>query len=327
MRRLQPAGSSREHVARQELGVEASIDGIGRGFGRIDRSAGRPSSLRGARVAAALVAIAVSCGAALARPLDAVVASGVLRVALYSDNRPFSGMGKNGPEGIEVDLARGIAAALGVAAEVRIVEAAETVDGDFRLNLWKGDLAGTPLADLMLHVPSDRQLGIRNEQIVLTAPYYEERLAVALRGTADLQALGDLEEQSIAVAGASPADTALLFADGGRHRAKLRHFRDFDGAARAFLSGEAAALAGAKSAIEAALHAASASPDPVPVSIVDLPSAGLVRARLALGGAVRGDSRDLGYALSDAVGAMARDGRLRAIFSRYGVTYVAPPGE
>ena len=112
-----------------------------------------------------------------------------------------------------------------------------------------------------------------------------------------------------------------------QNRAKLRHFRDFDGAARAFLSGEAAALAGAKSAIEAALHAASASPDPVPVSIVDLPSAGLVRARLALGGAVRGDSRDLGYALSDAVGAMARDGRLRAIFSRYGVTYVAPPGE
>ncbi|MGU3537462.1 substrate-binding periplasmic protein [Methylobacterium sp. A54F] len=253
------------------------------------------------------------------------MASGILRVALYSDNRPFSDTRADALEGIEVDMARAIAAALGVAAEIRIVEAAETVDGDFRLNLWKGDLAGSPLADLMLHVPYDRQLGLRNEQIVLTAPYHEEQLALVVRSGADTHAIDGLEERSIAVAGASAADTILLFAEGGRHRVKLRHFRDFEAAARAFLSGEAAALAGARSAIEAVLH--GVQPSTERMSLVDLQSTGLMQVRLVLCGAVRSDSRDLGYAVGDALTAMRRDGRLAAIFSRYGVSYAAPPGE
>ncbi|MGG3815174.1 amino acid ABC transporter substrate-binding protein, partial [Methylorubrum rhodesianum] len=61
-------------------------------------------------VARALLACLVAAGVitgrpAAARPLDEVTASGVLRVAIYDDNRPFSEAGTAGPRGIDADLA------------------------------------------------------------------------------------------------------------------------------------------------------------------------------------------------------------------------------
>ncbi|WP_336485878.1 substrate-binding periplasmic protein [Methylobacterium nigriterrae] len=273
----------------------------------------------------------VACGLllaapSLARPLDEVVASGFLRVALYGDNLPFSSEEAGRPRGIDVDLARAIAEKLGVKLDLRIVDAGENVDGDFRLNLWKGDLAGSPLADLMLHVPNDRQLAIRNEQIFLTTPYFDQHLAFAYRkGKLEgFSAIRDIEGSEVAVEGASASDLMLLTAEGGRYRQNLRHFRDFGGAAQAYLAGEAPILAGTRAGIEAALHAAGAAPEENPIVEIAVP--GLVKTRWEIGGAVRTDSRDLAYAVGDAVTALIAEGRLRAICEAYGVSFTAPKG-
>ncbi|CAO4180388.1 Transporter substrate-binding domain-containing protein [Methylorubrum populi] len=274
---------------------------------------------------AAFTCLTVAVGPAAARPFDEVVASGVLRIAVYDDNAPFSEAGKPTPRGIDADLAQAIADRLKVKLDLRVVDAGENVDGDFRLNLWRGDLAGTPLADLMLHVPHDRILATRNEQIFLTTPYFEQRLAFAYRRdkVEGFEGVRDLEGHTVAVEGTSASDSLLMNAEGGRYRGNVKHHRSFGEAAKAYLAGEADILAGTRAAIEAVLAAADArEANPV----VELPVPGLVRTRWDLGGAVRSDSRDLAYAVGDALSALSSEGRLKAICATYGVTYTAPQG-
>ena len=279
--------------------------------------------------------LALACGlllafgfqpAAGARPLDQVVADGTLRVAVYGDNAPFSDAVKGQARGIDADLARAIADKLKVKLDLRVVDAGENVDGDLRLNLWKGDLAGSPLADLMLHVPTDRQLALRNDQVFFTAPYFEQEIAFAYR-KGDLEGfdtLDDLGDKTVALEGTSAADLMLLTAQGGRFRGNLKHYKSFEEAAKAYLAGEAPILAGTRAAIEAALFAAKAPKDDNPIATV--PSTGLVKTRWEIGGAVRTDSRDLAYAVGDAITALNANGRLKAICETYGVTYIPPQG-
>lgn len=263
---------------------------------------------------------------AVARPLDQVTADGTLRVAVYGDNAPFSDVETGQARGIDADLARAVAAKLKVKLDLRVVDAGENVDGDFRLNLWRGDLAGTPLADLMLNVPTDRQLALRNDQVFFTAPYFEQEIAFAYRkGTLEgFGTLDDIGDRNVALEGTSAADLMLLTAQGGRFRSNLKHYKSFDEAAKAYLAGETPILAGTRAAIEAALFAAKAPRDDNPVATVRAP--GLVKTHWEIGGAVRTDSRDLAYAVADALAALKSDGQLRAICETYGVTYTPPKG-
>lgn len=279
------------------------------------------------RALLALLGAAAVTGAApaFARPLDEVTQSGVLRVALYRENAPFSDSSDKGPVGIDVELAKKIAAEIGVKAEIRIVEASENVDGDFRLNLWRGDLAGSALADLMLSVPADKQLEIRNEQVFFTAPYARQQLSVAYRegvvenGFKDLQ---DIEGKTVAVEGTSPADALIGLANGGVFRNSAKHFRTFDEAADDFIAGRSDFLAGSRAAIENALWRAKATG----VEIKDLAGTGLIRPQWELCGAVRSDSRDLGYRVGEAISALRDRGEMTAIFASHGAGFVPPAG-
>ncbi|MBB3902463.1 substrate-binding periplasmic protein [Methylobacterium brachythecii] len=277
-------------------------------------------------VLVSLAAVAITGAPVVARPFDEVVKDGTMRVVLYEQNAPFSDLKDGKPWGIEVDLAEAIAKALKVKAEIRLVDAGENVDGDFRLNLWKGDLAGSPLADLMLHVPTDKLLAIRNEQIFMTRPYYDEKLAFAVRKSAveNFDTVGDIGSAAIDVEGNSASDAMLLTAQGGQFRSNLKHFKSFDEAAKAFLAGDAPILAGTRANIEAALFAAKASKDEI--GIKQLALGGPVKLSWEIGGAVKSDSRDLGYAVGDALTAMAENGALKSIFEKYGVEYTAPKG-
>jgi polar amino acid transport system substrate-binding protein len=273
---------------------------------------------------AAMLAVSAA-GPAIARPFDDVTNSGVLRVALYRDNAPFSDDPDGAPVGIDVDLAKAIAGKLGVRPEIRIVEASENVDGDFRLNLWRGDFAGTPLADLMLNVPADKMLAVRNEQVFLTAPYVEQRLSIAYRrGSVEggFQDVQDVQGRAVAVEGTSPADALIGFANGGIYSDSIRHHRNFAEAAKAFLGGEADFLAGSRAAIEGALRASGAGD----VEIKDLAGTGLIKPRWELCGAVRSDSRDLAYRVGEAIAAMTGGGEMKALFAAHGVSFAAPAG-
>ena len=273
-----------------------------------------------------LAASLMAATPAFARPLDAVRADGTLRVALYEDNAPFSALRDGKPEGIEVDLAKALADTLKVKLDLKLVDAGENSDGDLRLALWRGDLAGSALSDLMLHVPADRIFAQRNEQVFMTRPYLEQRLALAWRRGAseDFETLGDIGDTPIDVEGNSASDAMLLTANGGQLRKNLKHFKTFEEAAKAFLAGDAPILAGTRSEIEGALSASGTAKEGIGLTQVKL--AGPIKTSWELCGAVKSDSRDLGYAIGDAMTAMIDNGTMKGIFAKHGVSYEPPAG-
>lgn len=91
--------------------------------------------------AAAALAVYVSGGqAAKAAPLGKVRELGVLRVAVYKDNRPWSWRKDGKLTGIDVDLAQALAKGLGVRADIAELVADESADDDLRNGVWKGGL-------------------------------------------------------------------------------------------------------------------------------------------------------------------------------------------
>lgn len=273
---------------------------------------------------AALVLLA-SGGPTMARPLDEVVASGTIRIAVYSENKPWSDKEKDGTlSGIDIDLAKAIAEKLKVKAEIKVYDASEDVGGDFRLNLWKGDLVGSPLSDLMLQVPNDRVLTLRDDQVFLTAPYFMQKLAFAYNAdkVGKLDSVNDIGTSKVAVEGTSASDIALMTILGGRFRPNAAHFVNFDQAIKAFKDGQDPIIAGTQAQIQAAFHENGIAQTDNPIIIPSL--VGPVKNHWELAGAVRSNSRDLGYAVGDIITAMVKDGRMKAICEKYGVTFTPP---
>ncbi|HBA56291.1 MAG TPA: amino acid ABC transporter substrate-binding protein, partial [Alteromonas macleodii] len=73
-----------------------------------------------------------------ARSLDDIKDSGLIRIAVYTDYPPFSFIENDSPTGIDIDIAREIASALGVELELIWMTPGETTEDDFRNYLWKG---------------------------------------------------------------------------------------------------------------------------------------------------------------------------------------------
>ena len=82
--------------------------------------------------------------AAKAAPLGRVKELGVLRVAVYRDNRPWSWRKDGRLVGIDVDLAQALAKGLGVRADIAELVADESADDDLRNGVWRGGLLGFP---------------------------------------------------------------------------------------------------------------------------------------------------------------------------------------
>lgn len=256
-----------------------------------------------------------------ARPLDDVVARGRLRVAVYRNFPPFSYRDGAAMAGIDVDLARVFAERLGVTADIMEHTAGETVADDLRLAVWKGYLTGGEAADVMMHIPYDKEFGLRNAEAVLFAPYQREVFALARNPNrlpnAMIAALPD--DERIGVELDTVPDFFLLNAFGGRLRASVAHFSSVSQAVAAMTAGEVAAVLAPLSEIEGALGPGRAD---FPIAEMALP--GMPRSGWDIGLAVKENSRDLAYALADVVAAMDGDGSLNALFARHGVTRTPP---
>ena len=269
---------------------------------------------------AALAALAVA-PPAIARPLDDVVASKVLRVVLYDDNEPFSWTEGGEPKGIEVEIAQVLASKLGVAAELILRPQAEKLEADLRFNIVRGTLGGGIVGDVMLHVPVERELAITIKEAVLANPYFRQRVALAVRPDAgrEIASFDVFKSAKVAVQLGTVADYFLMRFDGGALVENVSHYiKPAQGADR-LAKGEVLALLGVQSSLESLLksrgQAAVWTTPPMP---------GLVRGSWVLGTAVDERSRDLGHAIGAALAAMTKDGTLNSIYARYGVTFVAP---
>ena len=260
--------------------------------------------------------------AAWSRPLDEVQASGYLRVFVYENHQPYS-FKKNGKlTGINVDIGRRLAEELGVRVRFFVRDADENVDDDLRNNVWKGHYLGGGVADVMMHVPYDKELKLRNNLVVLFGRYFTERMAllVDMAKFDSWPTLAVFVYRPIGVEVDTLADFYLSSPTvaGGRIREKVVRYRDFKAAAEGFVKGEVDGLLGPRVQLESVGASHQGKPD---VSQPPLP--GLSKTEWDLGLAVKHDSRDLAYALGDVIAKLRKTGELAKIFQQYGATHYA----
>lgn len=257
-----------------------------------------------------------------AAPLARVRELGVLRVAVYRDNPPWSWTKEGKLVGIDADLARALAAKLNVRADVAEITADESVDDDLRNAVWKGGLLGFMPADIMLHVPFDRTFAARNDQVAIIAPYYRETFQFAGRhGDIDIDAPPvQWKGRRLAAELDSIPDFYLIGAFGGALSKDVVHYPSGTQAVAALVDGQADGVLASRAQIEAVLH--------------DRGATGIVRRRMPLpaftspgwdiGMAVRENSRTLGDAVEDAMTALVASGEMQALFAAHGVAYEKP---
>jgi polar amino acid transport system substrate-binding protein len=276
--------------------------------------------LRRVLVGAAMLVLAASPLAA--RPLDKVKEAGSLRVILYDDNKPFSWTTDDGKQiGIDVEIANALAVELGVKAEVVLRMQGEDLGDDLRGNVVRGPLTGGGTGDVMLHVPTDKELAEKNPKANIGNSYFLETVALAIDpkripATSDFQIF---KKEKIGVKLATVADYFLMTFEDGALINNISHFVKGPVGAKEFMDGETAAILGVRSETEGTLKDAGGKADFITPAMP-----GIFRSDWEVGTAVNEESRDLGEAIGAALQRLAASGALKDIFARYGVTYVPP---
>jgi ABC-type amino acid transport substrate-binding protein len=250
------------------------------------------------------------------KALERIRTRGRLVVGLYNDMPPFHVAGK----GIDMELARALAQALGVALSPLPFNEGENMNDDLRNLVWRGHYLGFGPADVLLHVPVDPPLIAANPRVEIFAPYWRERIVIArhLQQVPVMDGLASFKGQRIAVPGQTLAGWLLIGADGGAYREQLlTKWKDGTEAAAALLRGEVAAAAGMASELESTLGRDSRfAIEPLPVP--------RMRDGWAVGMAVKKEASDLAQALQAAVNRLAESGELGTVFAAAGVTWRKP---
>lgn len=256
--------------------------------------------------------------------LDKVRANGVLKVALYKDNAPYSDGNAQGMTGVDVALAQALASEMGLKLSLLPFDAGENMNDDLRNMVWKGHYLGYGPADVMLHVPVDKFLMVENKQALIFAPYSREVLVMfhALDRLPTLQSGNDLQDLPLAAEKASGAASTLIGYGGGRLRDKVRLFATGIDAAAAVIRGEAAAAYVSRAQAETALQASGRSASGFGLTQMTLP--GLADNGWPIGMAVKASNKALATAIEAALQKLRADGRLLAMYRDRGLTLVAP---
>ena len=270
-------------------------------------------------LAALPVAVALP---AVADGFETIRQRGRLRVAVYNDFAPYS---MAGGKGIDADIARALAAKLGLTAEVAGYNADEDMNDDLRNMVWKGHYLGTPPSDVMMYVPVDEYLARANDKVRIFGAYHVETLALArnpervpkpLAGSAAV-ALEIFTREKIGVETTSLADSFLLGVLNGRLRENVVHFKTVAEAAKGMAEGKVSAVLGARAELEAATKGQGN---------VVLDSAKFAELKVdswPLGMAVKVEDQALAEALGNALASLRNDGTIAGIFKRYGITHQA----
>ncbi|MEM8789278.1 MAG: transporter substrate-binding domain-containing protein [Pseudomonadota bacterium] len=251
--------------------------------------------------------------------LDQIVDRGFMTFALYEDFPPYSWEEAGKPRGVDVEIARLIAADLGVEPRFNFVASGENLEADLRNNVWKGPLIGGAVSNVMLRIPYDSAFACRVEQVVFTGQYAGEAVVIAYREDAYPDAKpvpAYFRFDTVAVENDSISDFYLSSFAGGQMTANVRRYPDAAAAMAALAAGETKAAMGPRAQLEHGLV------DGLGVHAPPLP--GLAVGDWTLGVAVNFRYRPLAYAVDDAIRFAVEDGRVAAIYAEYGLSYRPP---
>lgn len=261
--------------------------------------------------------------------LDEIIERGTLNIAVYEDFPPYSWQEGDTPKGVDIEVGRILADALGVTPEFRFVQAGENLQTDLMSYVWRGTVQKEPVSNVMMRVPYDSDFTCLVEQAVFTGQYAAEEIAIAYRRDAYPDAVvGDdprhenapvpayFRFDTVAVENDSIADFYLTSFPGGQINETIHRYRTMAMAMEALKNGETMAAMGPRAQLQ---HGAG---DGVAVHQPPLP--GFARGHWTVGIAVHQSHRDLAYALDDAIAAALADGRIAAAYAAYGLTFTPP---
>lgn len=272
------------------------------------------------------ISCALWCGVAFnaqAVSLEKVKESGTLSVALYKDFPPYSYVEKGKQKGIDVEIAKALAEKLSVSASIRMVGADENVGDDLRNNVWKGHYLGGGVADVMLHMPYDREYAKEEDMVSFIAPYQLEKLvfAVNTEKLGDQPTVASLLHVKTGVEIDTLSDFYLLRAMNGKIAEKVVHFKSVSEAMAALKKGDVAAVMAPRGEIQGGLEDAAEN-----IAVREMVTPGLGRTSWAMGAAVKAKYKNLSAAVDKAMGELVEEGKIKEIFAKYKVTYL-PPAE
>jgi len=252
-----------------------------------------------------------------ARSLEEVQSTGTLSFAIYKDFAPFS----DENAGIDVDIAKALAARLGVKASFLPFDADESMDDDLRNMVWRGTLLGYGPADVMLHVPTEPIFANRNEEVKIIGPYFRDTIQIArnLERIPELRDMGVLDDEPVGVESDSLGASLLATPFGGHRANDLHHYEDMDEAFSDLKAGKISAVL----ALGSQAQSAMSQVEGFRVEMAPLPGR-VPPAGWEFGMAVKADFDQLAAALEKAMADLAADGTLDRIFAEHGVKRLAP---
>ena len=257
------------------------------------------SRARGGAALAALLAAALVCSAASARPLDVIRDRGVLSLCAHANSLPFASKTQD-PPGFQIELARALADALGVTLHV------EWVVSGIQFRVADCDIVLDTIA-----VPEAQA----ERRLMLSKPYQRSGVGLAVRPNAQgVNGFSDLNGRRVAVVGRSLA--AMLL---GQRGVTLAFFGYEDEMIEAVAHGEVEAAAVSPASVGyfnlrhpdakvRFVHAYDAEPE--------------LRWNLAVG--LRRADPPFREAIDAALDKLASDGTVARIYARYGIEYRPP---
>ena len=282
---------------------------------------GRAKLFRAA-VFGAVLSLSATTGSPIAssRPLDEVTQSGYIEFAVYKEFEPFSFEENGELKGIDIDIGKAIANGLKLEPRFMKLQADEDIDDDLRNAVWKGHYLGGGIADVMLHVPVDPEVKLRNNLVVIFGRYFTESMAVAADPSKvrNVITMAPFLEEKIGAEIDTLASFYLGTAFGGQLRDNVVTYISIAKAAEGMKNREVAGLMATRSQVDWAASVAGA-----PFEVVQPSMPGLAIRSWHIGAAVKDNSRDLGYAVGDELTRLRKSGELEKIFAKYGVTYTA----
>ncbi|MBS7561696.1 transporter substrate-binding domain-containing protein [Pseudomonas sp. RC4D1] len=285
------------------------------------------------RLGVFLSGLLLCCAAVQAevRNYDTMIASGELKVAVYQDFAPYSFEDQGQPQGVDVELAQALAQSLGVSLQLIWAPPGEKLDDDLRDYIWRGSpLRQQQLADLMMRVPYDHdfaqkrnELGeLTNDHVVMFGPYQEERWQVAFdrRRLDAVASVAVFQQHPIGVEVDSVPSFYLTSVFNGMLSAKTHHYPSVQQAFSALRAGQVDAVMAMRGEIDWQLHQAG---DPQ-LALAKNAYPNMGKQVWEIGMAVHESNRQLAYAVEEALEGLIRDGRLQALYARYGLRYEVP---
>lgn len=256
--------------------------------------------------------------------LAKIRASGVLKVAVYKDNPPFSDGAAADMKGLDIALASALARQMQLKLALLPFDAGENMGDDLRNMVWRGHYLGYGPADVMMHVPVDKSLMQQNRQVLILAPYMRQT-PVLLHDTAVLPQINrpeDLKGFKLAAERGTGTASVLMGQQAGMLRPQVALYNSGVEAAKAVVEGKAAAAFVMRSQAESILSQIQAQPSHWSMS--PLPLYGLPENGWPLGMAIKTDSRDLAQALQKAMQELRSSGELLSLFKAHGMALTSP---